>query len=537
MNTLAALEISKAYGPVEVLHGCSLELKGGHITGLVGSNGAGKSTLIKVLSGAEQPSSGRLLRNGEPVRFADPRDANRKGIAVVHQNIAMGLVPNWTIAENLLLDLLGEKKWPLMLKRSWLERSAAELLSGTGFHFDLTKRIDELSVAGKQEVLLARALGRQAEVLILDEPTASLSAREVEVLFERLRLLRSQGIAVMIVTHRLHEAAEVCDEIVVLRDGRVVDRLLSSSENGSFDMTRVINGMLGVQGGVLKEGTANGNQGAESTDSGAWRETFLGDGSVKGDNKALEVIDVSALPGGPPVRLTVGYGEIVGLTGLVGSGKTELIEQLVGVRPLGSGTVFRDGKPWKVKSMMAAISKGVGFIPEDRARQALFPGWSVAHHRSIPFLESFSRWGLLRSGAEEYAGSELISRFGIRGGNAITPVNFLSGGNQQKVVVSRWLAQECDVLVLDEPFTGVDIGARTDLGRLLKYFAHVQQKAILMTSSDPRELVEVVDRIVVLKQGAVVWEGKVTDGVLEDIVAAIAGDQQDTPAVGMVKEG
>ncbi|MCL4314018.1 MAG: sugar ABC transporter ATP-binding protein [Actinobacteria bacterium] len=537
MNTLAALEISKSYGPVEVLHGCSLELQGGHITGLVGSNGAGKSTLIKILSGAEQPSSGRLMRNGEPVRFADPRDANRKGIAVVHQNIAMGLVPNWTIAENLLLDLLGEKKWPLMLKRSWLERSAAELLEGTGFQFDLAKRIDELSVAGKQEVLLARALGRQAEVLILDEPTASLSTREVEVLFERLRLLRSQGIAVMIVTHRLHEAAEVCDEIVVLRDGRVVDRLSSLGGNESFDMTRVINGMLGVQDYGLRDTAVNGNQGTASANSTAREGPSIGTVAVRSGNKALEVVDVSALPGGPPIRLSVDYGEILGLTGLVGSGKTELIEQMVGVRPLGSGTVLRDGKPWRAKSMEDAISKGVGFVPEDRARQALFPGWSVAHHRSIPFLESFSRWGLVRSGSEEYAGNELISRFGIRGGSTVTPVNFLSGGNQQKVVVSRWLAQECDVLVLDEPFIGVDIGARTDLGRLLRDFAHVQHKAILMTSSDPRELVEVVDRIVVLKQGAIVWEGKATEGVLEDIVAAIAGDQQGVQAIGAKREG
>ncbi len=373
--------IGKIYGSAEVLHGCSVELHGGRITGLVGSNGAGKSTLIRILCGAERPSRGRLSWNGNEVSFAGPRDAKRRGIEVVHQNVALGLLPGRSVAENLMLDALAGKQCPVLVSRAWFESAASQMLGSHLFSFDPERSIDDLSVAERQEVVLARAIAQQASVMILDEPTASLSEREAGVLFERLRHLRDQGVAVMVVSHRLGEVSQICDSVFVLRDGVVVDRL-EARDGALLDVGRMAMGIIG-EARVSAARLGGGFSGSDRTAPTAV------EGSTRAGEVALEGVGIRPHPQGPEVHISVHYGEVLGLTGLVGAGKTELLEQLVGVRPLASGEVSHRGQPLQGSGIAAAIATGIGFVPEDRTRSAIFPGWSVRRHRTIPFLKRF----------------------------------------------------------------------------------------------------------------------------------------------------
>lgn len=508
---LRASCINKWYGKAQVLQNCSLELNAGEIVGLAGSNGAGKSTLIRILTGAEQSTDGVIELDNKPVSFAGPMDAQKLGIFVVHQDVDQSILPGSTVADTLLLDRLASGDWPFFVRSSWLFKEAEVLLEQVGYRLDPRTLVEDLPIGSRQEIVLARAISRHPRVLVLDEPTSSLSAAEVDVLIRRLRLLRDDGVAIMFVSHRLDEIGELCDRVVVMRDGSVVDET-----QHPFDLERLARGIVGT---VRTDAPLSTLPLTTVASSGPC-------GSDAAATAALSAVGIRTWDGALPIDFVVRESEILGVTGLIGSGKTELLEQLAGVRPLVSGTVKLWGAEFRPRNVREAVRRGIGFVSEDRARRAVFPGWSIGHHRTIPFLKRFCRGSFISKVGESDAGRVMIRDFGVKARSPQMPLDELSGGNQQKVIVFRWLAEGQSLLVLDEPFHGIDVGARRELGEDLRRFVGSGKQAAIIASSDPRELMGLVDRILVLSRGKVVWFGDTAVTTLDDVAAAMVKDLQ-----------
>ncbi|MGW4800514.1 ATP-binding cassette domain-containing protein, partial [Nonomuraea sp. NPDC004297] len=411
--TFTATSVSKVYGATAALSSVSLGLRPGEITGLIGTNGAGKSTLIKILSGATAPTSGTLSYDGRPLTFGGPLDAQAAGVQTVHQNIDDGVVLGASVAENLTLHTLAGAS-----RRSWFEtrarvRAAAEVVA-PGLGLPLDAPVESLPASARQQIVIARALARRARLLILDEPTSTLSAVESAALAGRVRAAAATGVAVLYVSHRLAEIEELCDRVLVLRDGALVAEFAAPVER-----TAIVAAMLGS----ITTATAPAAPGPD------------GEAGLGADVLVAE--EIRAVPGGPALRLRVRAGEVLGVTGLVGAGKTELLEQLGGARPLVSGRLTLDGAPYRPKDPRDAIGRGVAFAPEERAAQATVPGWPVRAHVTLPWLRGHSRAGLLSRRSETAAARRVAVRFGVRGPGEEAPIEALSGGNQQKVVVGR----------------------------------------------------------------------------------------------------
>ena len=444
--------------------------------GLVGANGAGKSTLTKILSGTESPTSGHVEVRGARVRLSSAEQARAAGIETVHQDVDAALVPDASVAENLVLPLLvggGLGRFPSRRRiRLAAERVAADRLPG----IDLDASVGALGVSDRQRVLIARGLASSPAVLVLDEPTAALSVDEQQALHATVRALAAQGTAVVFITHHLGETVAVCDRVVALRDGAVAGEFTAP-----LDPARLAHAILG---GLEASAAAGGGVAADA-------------------EIVLDVVGARAVPGGPRIDLAVRRGEVLGITGLLGAGKTELLEQLAGVRPIEAGTVSLDGLPFRPAHPEAAIAAGVGFVPEDRSRAAEVPGWSVADSLTLPDLRRYRRGPWLSRRAEDRAAADVIRALGVVCSGPRAAIESLSGGNRQKVVVGRWFAAGSRLLVLDEPFRGVDIGARADIARLVR---GADAAATVVASSDPEEILEVADRVLVMADGAIVGE-------------------------------
>lgn len=470
--------ITMSFGANEVLKGVTLTLTSGRVTALLGANGAGKSTLIKVLSGAYPEHGGEVRMGGEAVAMESPLAAARHGIQTVHQRIDETIVPGLTVAENLVFEeiIRGEIP-PVRSLRRLLPRARqiAQTLELGWSDSVLTKDVYELGIADSQLLLLARALSQRPRVLVLDEPTSTLSAAEVERLFALVRRLRSEGVAVLYVTHRLSEVHELADEVVVLRDGRI-----RTCQPRPFDMAEVVRSMLGEN--VL-------TQTHELTEQ-------------RGDRVAVELRGVQLLPRSGEVDLDLRYGEVTGIVGLIGAGKSELARGIFGADKLLAGTMRVDGKPYAPGHTRDAVRRGIFLVPEDRAAEAMLPGWSLTWTSTLPFLGSVSRLSVLSSARENRVGQAVLHDFGVVASSPTQAVDALSGGNQQKVVVGRWMHGRPRVLLLDEPFRGVDIGARGDISRQAREQA-AAGACVVVLSSDVEEIREVADRIVVLVEGDV----------------------------------
>jgi rhamnose transport system ATP-binding protein len=471
---LRAINVSKSFAGVQALQGVSFDLRLGEVHALVGENGAGKSTLIKIMTGAVQADEGRLEVNGQLVERIDPVIARSLGIAVIHQQPA--LFPDLTVAENIALGLEAPGWWRRVRWHA-RRRRAVELLNRVGASIDSDAVAGDLTMPEQQLVEIARALGANARVLILDEPTASLSEREVERLFRIIRDLRGQGVGMVYISHRLEELFQVADRVTVLRDGQAVAMRLMSE----VDRAELIRLMVG------RELTA------------VFPKAPVGRGDVVLELRGLGRRDANVAG----VSFEVRAGEILGLAGLVGAGRTELARVLFGLQPADAGEIRLHGRRVVIDSPARGAALGIAYVPEDRRRHGVLLDMAVAPNISLAVLRKIAAFGWIDAARERTMAAAFVERLGIKTASIAAPAGSLSGGNQQKVALARWLATEPAVLILDEPTQGIDVGAKAEIHRLMGELA-AKGLAIVMISSELPEILGMSDRIAVMRGGAVV---------------------------------
>lgn len=471
---LSLTGISKAFGGVQALREVSFELRAGEVHGLIGENGAGKSTLIKIITGAHAPDGGTIAIDGIVVDHHDPQGAKARGIAAIYQQPA--LFPDLTVAENIALGLEPPQGWRIV---NWRQRrqQARALLDRVGATISVDREVRELTMPEQQLVEIARALGANARVLIMDEPTASLSDREVEHLFRVIRELRASGVGIIYVSHRLEELEEIADRVTVLRDGRWIE----TKSMETVQRAELIRLMVG----------------RELSTVFPKRAVPIGDVRLQLNNVTCHASETQA------VSLEVRAGEIFGLAGLVGAGRTELARVLFGLTPADAGVISLDGTNVTITSPEAAVTLGLAYVPEDRRRHGVILELPVAANSTLAILRTLSRWHGLDFSGEAALADEYVRRLGVKTASLATPVGHLSGGNQQKVALARWLAAKPRVLILDEPTQGIDVGAKSDIHRLMCDLAE-QGLAILMISSELPEILGMSDRIGVMHAGRLV---------------------------------
>lgn len=501
--------VGKSFAENRVLVDVDLEIRPGEVLALLGANGAGKSTLVRILAGSHAHDSGRLLIDGEQARFASPHDARQHGIVAVHQQVEQGVVPGLSVAENLLLDELCGAPGFLFFRPGEALKRAAEIAAGLELHLPLQAPIENLGTAERQLVILSRALALKPRLLILDEPTASLSTVEAERLFHLIDRLRERGVAILYISHRLSDLQRVADRALVLRDGRLVGEF-----NAPLDLGAAVESMLGA---ALDEVQLQPLERGETV-------LALRDWQLDAQSAAFD--------------LDLHEGEVVALTGLLGAGKSEIAEVLFGLRRHHVGSIRLDGHDWLPRTPREAIAAGVFFAAEDRASNSRVPGFSVRASMTLPFLRNFTRFGFIDRRAERAKVAEQIQALGIKGpaiqGDCIeAALELLSGGNQQKVILARWLLGQGRVLILDEPFQGVDVRARRDIGQRIR--ASATGRATLVICSDPDEALEIADRILIVRDGAVVAELPRHDLQRSEIVAHLAPSQTHSSRQGVAR--
>ncbi|MCQ0010203.1 sugar ABC transporter ATP-binding protein [Actinomadura madurae] len=503
-----AAGIVKRFPGVLALDDVSFGLRAGEAHALVGENGAGKSTLLKVLTGVHRPDAGGLRINGEPVSFAGPLDAQRAGIQAIHQEI--GLVPLMSVARNLLLGREPRNRLRLIDTRALHER-AEEILAPYGVRIDVRRPLRSYGVGTQQMVALARAVSVDARVVVMDEPTSSLEPREVETLFGVIRGLQDRGIAVVYVSHRLDELFRVCDRVTVLRDGRMVH----TGVLADLDRLRLVSLMLGRD---MAEVRAEG------------LTKFSGDHERTGDVPVLEARGLTRRHQLHDVSVTVRPGEVVGLGGLLGSGRSETAKAIAGALPLDEGTVVVAGRSLRRPTTASANKAGIAMLPEDRKAEGIVPGLSIRENIALAALPGLSRAGIVSDARIDRVVDTFMKRLRIKASSVHQRVGELSGGNQQKVLLARWLATEPKVLLLDEPTRGIDVGAKAEVQTLIDELAR-EGLGVLLISSDLEELVEGADRVVVLRDGAVAGELTGDQVSEQGVMAAIAAEPDPrTPA-------
>jgi rhamnose transport system ATP-binding protein len=470
---LDAAGIAKTYAGVRALKGVSFDLRAGEVHALVGENGAGKSTLIKIITGAERPDAGTLRVAGEDVPHMDPATSHALGIAAIYQQPA--LFPHLTVAENVALALEGGGLWQ---KVNWRRRreDAAALLARVGSTIDPARTVDTLSMPEQQIVEIAKAIGANARIVVMDEPTASLTTQEVERLFQVISRLRESHVGVIYISHRLEEIFAVADRITVLRDGLTVDtRAAAEVERGEL-----IRLMVGREiSAVFPKETIN-----------------IG-------KPVLQIEGLtSAAAGIRDITLTVRRGEILGIAGLVGSGRTELARTLFGLTPAEAGTIRLHGTTLRITSPADAIRAGIAYVPEDRRQHGVVLDMSIAANTTLASLDAVSRHGLIDRGRERTSAQEYVDRLRIKTPSVFAEAGTLSGGNQQKVALARWLSTSPAVIVLDEPTQGVDVGSKAEIHALMQMLA-ARGLAIIMISSELPEILGMSDRIAVMHRGTI----------------------------------
>jgi ABC-type sugar transport system ATPase subunit len=501
MAALLRIEsVSKTFPGVKALDNVSLDVQAGSVHAVMGENGAGKSTLMQIIAGVLRPDGGELLFEGETLHLRSTRDAAARGIAIVFQEL--NLAPNMTVAENISLGN-EPRAFGLFVDRSALRSRAAEILRQLGIRLDLDARVGDLTIAQQQLIEICKSLVQTPRLLILDEPTSSLSESETTLLFRVIAKLKAAGVTMLYISHRMREVFTICDTVTILRDGKHVRTMPLAATN----QDEIVRLMVGRDLANIAKPSAL------ATD----RPVVL---TVRGLTDGRLYRDIS---------FDLRRGEIVGLSGLVGAGRSEVALGLFGAPVPESGSIQLDGAPVKISSPRRAMSLGIALVPEDRKQLGLVLGLGVGPNVSLSALTRLSRMGLIDFGAEDTLIGRYIDRFRIKTPSREQFVGLLSGGNQQKVVLAKWLATNPRVLVVDEPTRGVDVGTKAEIYALMRELA-AEGLAILVISSDLPEVLAISDRILVMRQGRLVGELTHAEATEERIMALAALEHASSAA-------
>ncbi len=490
--------INKYFPGVHALKDAQFDVRRGEVHALLGENGAGKSTLIKIVSGVYPPDTGEMVLDGKPVHFTNPREAQQAGIATIYQEL--GLYPELSVAENIFMGHAPTKNRGFFRMIDWesMEAQAEDLLAELNIHnLDVQAKVGTLNVGNRQRVEIAKALSLDAQILIMDEPTAALSVEDVEQLFSMVHLLRERGVSIIYISHRLNEVFELADRVTVLRDGEYIGtqavKDTTESQLISMMVGRTIDKLFPKQDADIGE-------------------------------VVLEVRHLNRPPLTRDISFKVRTGEIVGLAGLVGSGRSETAQVIFGVLPAESGTILLDGKPVEIQRPSQAVKYGIGYVPEDRGHQGLIKEMALRENTSMAVLDLVSQNTFINRTQERQLAKQAIGQLSIRTTGSEQIVNKLSGGNQQKVVVSKWLASSPKLLIMDEPTRGVDVGAKSEIHRLMSQLVAEEGLAILMISSELPEILGMSDRILVMREGHLVGEFTREEATQEILVAAMMSE-------------
>ena len=479
--------ITKSFGGVQALRDVSFQCKPGTVHALVGENGAGKSTLVKILAGALLADSGEILFKGESHQHFSTREAINSGISIIYQELA--LVPQMTVAENIFLGREPRHRLGLVNSKR-LRTEAADLLNQLGIELKLDLEVGKLTVAYKQMVEIAKALSKNADLIVMDEPSAILAGHELEQLFRIIESLIEQGVTIIYISHRLDEVFQIADEVTVLKDGEVV----GTRQVQDLPRSELVQMMVG-----------------RTLD-----EVFPATNHERGE-PILQAEDISTDTILDGASLTLHVGEILGVAGMVGSGRTELARALFGADRLTTGRITIKGEPVSLKAPAEAIRQGLSLVPEDRKQQGLFTELPIRNNITLPILKRVTRWGVLRRGLEDEIVSEARRKHSIMMASADQEVQYLSGGNQQKVVLAKWLETKPEIIIMDEPTRGVDVGAKFEIYQLMRQLNDLGM-AILMISSELTEILGMSDRILVMRDGRIVGELSRSEASEEGII-------------------
>lgn len=480
-------EIQKYFPGVHALNNCRFELLKGEVHALVGENGAGKSTLMKVLTGLYQKDGGTIHYKGNEVEIRNPKEAQNLGIGIIHQELNM--LPHLTVAENIFIG--REHKVGPFLDSNKTNEEARKLLQSLNINIDPKSRMQDLTVAKQQMVEIAKALSFKSEVLIMDEPTAALTDSEIENLFKFITRLKSQGVGIVYISHRLEELKKITDRITTMRDGQYVNTVSTSD----VSISQIIQMMVGR---VIYEEPKTHSMVPDSAPISL---------EVKNLN-SKQVKNVS---------FQLKKGEILGIAGLMGAGRTETARLIFGADPLDNGEIYINGKKVEIKTPYDAVSHGIGYLSEDRKRFGLALGLSVSKNSVLPSLKKFSALTLVNDKKVEAATKDYVNKINIKTPSTSQLVKNLSGGNQQKVVLAKWLIRDCSILIFDEPTRGIDVGAKSEIYKLMNDLVH-EGKSIIMISSEMPELLRMSDRVAVMCEGRLTGTLDIKDATQERIM-------------------
>lgn len=479
----------KTFGAVVALENGQIDLLAGEIHALVGENGAGKSTLVKILAGVHAPDRGDFLVKGQPVSFKSVADSKAAGISVIYQEPT--LFPDLTVAENIFVGRQPKGSSGL-ISRKTMNAQASELFEKLGISMSPDRQADGLSIADQQIIEIAKAISLDAEILVMDEPTAALSGAEVERLFAVARSLRDQGVAILFISHRFDEIFGLTDRITVMRDGSYI----STHKTSETSEAEIIKEMVGRD-----------------------IKTLFPKTDVTAGEVILEVKNLQSPGKFRNINLTVRAGEIVALAGLVGAGRTEVARAIFGIDPIESGTISYLGKELKAHTPAQAIEKGIGFVPEDRRKQGLVLDLSIRRNTTLTLIKKLATLGIIPPKREKHFAGTWTEKLQVKAGSLEHNASTLSGGNQQKVVLAKWLAVEPKLLIVDEPTRGIDVGTKSEVHRLLSSLAE-QGVGILMVSSELPEVLGMSDRIYVMREGQITKELSRSEATAEKVMGA-----------------